>query len=199
MAKESDACIGPFTGRWTSSPTPVQLVGPTCLSFLFRSSLSYCHWYSNTVESVNIEISLRYGFRKLLREILLFSHITGSCCCWQLATAAQGLAAAILQGCSWPPAPGSWSCAPLLCLLLFPCVLLPLSVVYLFVVFQAHSLVSKTFLLWLSYNCFFSINTPISTRGKEGPLPTWALKYSQWSQLDGCLCMVLMTSVKHNP
>lgn len=121
MGSASAASTGSFTSRWAASPAPVQLGGPACLSFLFRSCHSCRHRYSNAFESVNIEISLRYGFRSLLREVLLFSHITGAApgpsCCWQLGTAAQGLAAASLQDCSWPPAPGSWS--PLLCLGLF--------------------------------------------------------------------------------
>lgn len=85
MGSASAASTGSFTSRWAASPAPVQLGGPACLSFLSRSCHSCRHRYSNAFESVNIEISLRYGFRTLLREVLLFSHITGaapgpSCC-----------------------------------------------------------------------------------------------------------------------
>lgn len=50
MGSASGASTGSFTSRWTASPAPVQLGGPACLSFLFRSYHSCRHRYSNAFE-----------------------------------------------------------------------------------------------------------------------------------------------------
>lgn len=138
----------------SSSPS-----GGACMPFLplpIMPQLLSLTYY--TLRSVNTENSLRYGFRKLLREVLLVSHITG---------AAMGAMLLLTTGSSRS---GISSChaarlqptsrttflellEPLLCLLMF---LSPVSSslshlpVCLFGVLQACSLVSKTFLLRLS-------------------------------------------------